>query len=103
MRINIRPGVSVLSVLRHLKYSYWNALAEFVDNALQSWLAKRERIREADPSVSALEVSISLQPQDGGVITIRDNAGGIPRAEFPRAFKPAALPVDRSGLSEFGM
>jgi len=102
-RINIRPGVSVLSVLRHLKYSYWHALAEFVDNAVQSWLVERDRIRAADPRASALEVSISLQPQDGGVITVRDNAAGIPRTEFPRAFKPAAVPPDRSGFSEFGM
>ena len=29
--VSIRPGVSVLSVLRHLNYRAWFALAEFVD------------------------------------------------------------------------
>ena len=38
--VSIRPGVRVLSVLRHLNYKPWFALAEFVDNALQSY-AKR--------------------------------------------------------------
>lgn len=96
-RVNIRPGVSVLSVLRHLRYSYWHALAEFVDNALQSWVANRAQLQPK------LRVDISLFPQDGGVITIRDNAAGIAPADFPRAFKPASVPTDRTGLSEFGM
>lgn len=96
-RVNIRPGVSVLSVLRHLRYSYWHALAEFVDNALQSWVANRDRMQ------SKLRVDISLLPQDGGVIIVRDNAAGIAPADFPRAFKPASVPTDRTGLSEFGM
>ena len=34
---------------------------------------------------------------------IRDNAAGISYNDFPRAFRPAAIPPDRSGLSEFGM
>lgn len=96
-RVNIRPGVSVLSVLRHLRYSYWHALAEFVDNALQSWMANRDRLPPQ------LRVDISLIPQDGGVIIVRDNAAGIAPADFPRAFKPASVPTDRTGLSEFGM
>jgi Histidine kinase-, DNA gyrase B-, and HSP90-like ATPase len=36
-------------------------------------------------------------------ISIRDNAAGIYPSEFPRAFRPAAIPPDRSGLAEFGM
>src|SRR5262249_15434240 len=32
-----------------------------------------------------------------------DNAAGIHEADYARAFRPAALPPDRSGLSEFGM
>jgi hypothetical protein len=102
-RINIRPGVSILSVLRHLKYTYWHALGEFVDNALQSYVANRDRLADVDRGAGPLRVSIELQPHEGGVIVVRDNAAGIARAEFPRAFKPAAAPLDRSGLSEFGM
>ena len=102
-RINIRPGVSVLSVLRHLNYSYWHALGEFVDNALQSYLTNKDAITKADGVAHPLQVKIALSLADGGVITVRDNAAGIPRSEFSRAFKPASPPADRSGLSEFGM
>ncbi len=102
-RVDIRPGVSVLSVLRHLNYTYWHALAEFVDNAIQSHMANRELLKQLDSSSTPLRVEINLTPQDGGVITVRDYAAGISSSDFPRAFKPAAIPFDRSGLSEFGM
>lgn len=102
-RVNIRPGVSVLSVLKNLNYKYWFALAEFVDNSIQSWRASRDRIAQQEGANARLVVDVRLDSHDGGRIIIRDNAGGIPRAEFPRAFKAAAAPTDRSGLSEFGM
>jgi hypothetical protein len=38
-RVSIRPGVGILSVLRHLNYKPWFALAEFVDNAVQSYIS----------------------------------------------------------------
>jgi hypothetical protein len=45
-KVNIRPGVSVLSVLRHLNYSPWFALAEFVDNAVQSYIENKSKLHE---------------------------------------------------------
>lgn len=102
-KVNIRPGVSVLSVLRHLNYTYWHALAEFVDNSVQSWRAARAALHERDSSAITLIVEFRLHPHDGGALTIRDNAAGIPRTEFARAFKAAAPPTDKTGLSEFGM
>jgi hypothetical protein len=102
-RVNIRPGVSMLSVLRNLKYTHWYALAEFVDNALQSYLANKPQLAAADPNFHPLVVTLDLSARDGGALVIRDNAAGIASSEFPRAFKPAALPDNRAGLSEFGM
>ena len=99
--INIRPGVSVLSVLQHLNYAPWYALAEYVDNALRSFLSERERLAEAGTNV--LHVNIDLDTSDQPMLTIRDNAAGIDEADYPRAFRPAEVPPDRSGLSEFGM
>ncbi|HEX5370105.1 MAG TPA: hypothetical protein VFY10_11875, partial [Dehalococcoidia bacterium] len=43
--VSIRPGVSILSVLRHLNYRPWYAMAEFVDNSLQSFLSFSEELR----------------------------------------------------------
>ncbi len=101
--VPIRPGVSVLSILRHLNYKTWFALAEFVDNAVQSYVVNKERLEELHGSNFRLKVDITIEPTAPSRIVIRDNAAGIARADFPRAFRPAAIPPDRSGLSEFGM
>ncbi len=102
-KVSIRPGVSILSVLRHLNYTYWFALAEFIDNAIQSHIANQGAIEKTDGSKKPLVVSITINPEDGGEIIVRDNASGIARKDFSRAFRPAAIPPDNTGLSEFGM
>lgn len=102
-RINIRPGVSILSVLRHLNYTPWYALAEFVDNAVQSFIQHRAELERAEGSSFKLRVDIDVDPSPPARLSIRDNAAGIFSAEFPRAFRAAAIPPDRTGLGEFGM
>ena len=99
-KVNIRPGVSVLSVLRHLKYSPWFALAEFVDNSVQSYFENKSKLHELHGPAWTLKVSIDIDTSWSGRI-IRDNAAGIGDA-FPRAFRPAVIPPDGTGLSEFG-
>lgn len=100
-RVNIRPGVSVLSVLRHLNYKPWYALAEYVDNAIQSFRSERERLRAIGQD--ALRIDINLGSDADPRIVVRDNAAGISGSDYNRAFKAAEVPLDRSGLSEFGM
>lgn len=102
-KVNIRPEVNILSVLRHLNYRPWFALSEFVDNAIQSYLTNRERLREADGVDTPLRVSVTVDPEGSGRIIITDDAAGIALRDFPRAFRPAQIPPDREGLSEFGM
>jgi len=102
-KVDIRPGVSVLAVLRHLKYKSWFALGEFVDNAVQSALVHDGKLKAAEGSGYKLRVDIDLDAAPPARISIRDNAAGIFPAEFPRAFRAAAIPPDRSGLAEFGM
>jgi hypothetical protein len=92
----------VLSVLRHLNYKPWYALAEFVDNAVQSFRANRGRLVAAGQP-DALRIDVLLGSDADPRIIIRDNAAGIGAADYDRAFKPAEVPLDRSGLSEFGM
>ncbi len=101
--VNIRPRVTILSVLRHLNYRPWFALAEFVDNAIQSFLDYRSELRELHGPTFALRVGLEWDPLDGGRLVIRDNAAGIHESDYPRAFRAAEVPVDQSGLSEFGM
>lgn len=101
--IQIRPEVTVLSVLRHLNYKAWFALAEFIDNALQSAIANAAQLQTLSNGTYQLEVDVQLDATAPGVIVIKDNAAGISIADFPRAFRPAQVPIDRNGLSEFGM
>ena len=99
--INIRPESGILAILSHLNYKPWFALAEFVDNALQSYLSEHRRLYPSG-QVPPLTVKIYFDRQ-ANRITIRDDAGGIAWKDFPRAFKAAELPPDRKGLSEFGL
>ncbi|MBC8218283.1 MAG: ATP-binding protein [Planctomycetes bacterium] len=100
--VNIRPGVSVLAVLAHLEYRTWYALAEYVDNSIQSFLDHRKRLAGANGGKAIVRIDIEV---DSAVrrLVIRDNAAGIALEDFPRAFRPAELPPDCSGLCEFGM
>ena len=101
--INIRPGVGILSLLRSINYSPWFAIAEFVDNSIQSYCDYQAEIESVDGNRAKLKVEIALDSTEGGQLIVRDNAAGIHEADYSRAFRPAEVPPDRSGLSEFGM
>lgn len=102
-RLDIRPGVSMLAVLRHLNYKPWYALSEFVDNSVESFTRHRSELEAVDRHSLKLRVSIDVDTTAPARITIRDNAAGIFESEYARAFRPAALPPERNGLAEFGM
>ncbi|CAI1879844.1 Uncharacterised protein [Serratia fonticola] len=102
-KVDIRPGVSILAVLRHLNYKPWFALGEFVDNALQSFLAQSTKEFFLDKKNPKLTIDINIDSMLPSRISIKDNAFGICLSDFPRAFKPASIPPDNTGLSEFGM
>ena len=101
--VDIRPGVSILSVLSHLNYKPWFAIAEFIDNSLQSFLTYRKELDEVEGAGAKLRVSIELDSVNGYRIIINDNAAGIHEKDYARAFQPAEVPFDQNGLSEFGM
>jgi hypothetical protein len=101
--IEIRPEVTMLSVLRHLNYKAWFAVAEFIDNAIQSHLANRRELEALHGDGFKLRVSVQIDTSGPGRIVITDNAAGISIDDFPRAFRAAQVPLDRTGLSEFGM
>lgn len=100
--INIRPNVSMLSILKHVEYETWFALAEFVDNAIASYLNREIELKKLHGDDFQLEVIIEID-DPAHKITIRDNAAGIDKSNYSRAFKAAEIPADSTGLSEFGM
>lgn len=98
--IPIRPEVAMYAAFARLNYKPWYALAEFVDNSIQSAIANRDKLVEINGNEYTLNVDISIEDDH---IEIRDNAGGIAQGDYNRAFRPAAPPPDTSGLSEFGL
>ncbi len=101
-KVSIRPQVTMLSVLKYLEYETWFALAEFIDNAIASYLKNEEAIKAIEGQKFKLEVRIEINEPENK-ITIRDNAAGINEVDYLRAFRAAEIPPDNTGLSEFGM
>ena len=101
--IDIRPEVSVLGVFRHLNYRPWFAVAEFVDNAIQSFHHHEYDLAHVVAKVAHLRVKVRVDTSNGGSIQVFDNAAGIYADEWARALRPAEPPPDTSGLAEFGM
>lgn len=99
--VNTRPEANVLSVFRHLNYTIWGALSEYVDNSVQSYLANHKYFINS-LNQRAVRIDIVLD-HSNKLITITDNAAGISMIDFPRAFRPAAIPPNTKGLSEFGL
>lgn len=99
--VDITPGQGIYSVLKNLDYKPWFALAEFIDNSIQSFYSKKinSELKKINPNIKC-KIFINISRNS---ITIQDNAGGITQKDFPRAFRPASAPSDATGLSEFGM
>ncbi len=97
--INIRPTVGYLGVLSRINYTPWHAMAEFVDNSVQSYLDNKLRLRKLHSNYK-LKIDISVS---GSTIEVKDNAAGIDQKNYERAFQAAMRPKKTSGLSEFGM
>lgn len=100
-KVSIATKPLVYSTFRYIENKVWNALAEYVDNAIQSFKDHAEILSAINPN-SKLRVEINIDI-DNDIITIRDNAFGITNDNYERAFELANIPLDRKGLNEFGM
>jgi hypothetical protein len=70
---------------------------------VESFVKHRDALEAIDGAGVKLKVDITIDVTSPPSISIRDNAAGIFESEYARAFRPAAVPPDRSGLAEFGM
>ena len=100
-KVSIATKPLVYSTFRYISNHVWHAIGEYVDNSIQSYL-DHEDILKGINSNQKLTVSINFNIDDD-TITIRDNAYGIESSKFDRAFELANIPLDASGLNEFGM
>ena len=100
-KVSIKHKSGIYAMYRKIQNESWFTIAEFVDNAIQSFQANKSRLREIEGPDFKLRIHIEISPDYR--IKIVDNAGGIDSKNFQRAFEPANKPLDPSGLSEFGM
>ena len=89
----------MFAAFARLNYKPWFALAELVDNAVQSHLANLSALRNHGVG-GPLVVDIVFEDDE---ISVTDRAWGIALKDFERAFSPATPPPDPTGLSEFGL
>lgn len=101
--IPIRPHVGVFALFSAVDYKAWYALAEFVDNSVQSFLDRKADLDEADGHPARLTVTIEPGATAGNSIRVWDNAGGIGADRLDAAFQVATPPPDSSGLSVYGI
>ena len=95
-----RPDAGIFEVIRHLNYKAQYAFAEYIDNSISSYEENQAALHKLDKEFR-LRIEIEIGPKE---IRIKDNAGGIPRDQYARAFKTAERPPDpKKGLNEFGM
>ncbi len=97
--VSIATKPLVYSTFRYINNKAWNALAEYVDNSIQSFENHREDLKRMNPGG---KVCVKIQIDDNK-ITIEDNAWGIDELHYEKAFELANIPLDASGLNEFGM
>jgi len=100
-QVSIALQPKVYNTFRALNNTVANTLGEYVDNAVQSYLNNKNRLLAVEPSYK-LEIKITVDWTER-TITITDNAAGISVNDYEKAFQPAYVPLDKTGLNEFGM
>ena len=84
--VDVAPEMELYKILQRQSYSVETALAEFVDNSIQSFIEQRTAIHQSEGLEPKLKVQITISSSDNW-ITIEDNAGGITRDNFQRAIR----------------
>lgn len=100
-RVSIALKPNVYNTFRNLNNTISNTLGEYVDNAVQSYINHKEALMSVN-SEYKLNIEIIID-WDKEQIIIKDNAAGIDTENYLRAFEPAHIPIDDTGLNEFGM
>lgn len=104
--VDITIGANMYGRISDLPNTPSHVLAEFIDNALQSFRDKKDALLATDSNYK-LRIDIDFDWDETSKqaisITISDNAGGIDYLNYTKAFKLANTPDNNLGLNEFGM
>ena len=104
-KVNAGADVGMLRILESVTYKPAQAIAEYVDNSVQSYLDYKKDLLKINSNYK-LKIDIVI---DKNTITITDNAAGISDEKFNYALKTAAIPElpkkkkNHKSLNEFGM
>ncbi|MCO4311337.1 ATP-binding protein [Pectobacterium versatile] len=84
LQVDIAPEMQIYRVLQHLSYGVETALAELIDNSIQSYVEGRKL-----PNGGGLDERLFVRVDiNENTITLTDNARGISREDIQRAVKP---------------
>jgi len=103
--MELRVDNGAILAYRRLNYRPWYALAEFVDNSIDSYLRPNNHSLLSSvfaQTNSRLEVEIDYS-RDDDLLRISDNSIGMTAAELEAALVIGSPPPITAGLSEFGM
>jgi len=104
--VSIAIGSKMYGRFEDLPNTVSHVLAEFIDNALQSYRDNKSTLEshEVDYTLKVL-IDIEWDNENGRArkIDIVDNAAGIEDSKYKKAFMPAQTPDNNQGLNEFGM
>ena len=90
-------GTGIVDSFRRMNYKPWYALAEYIDNSLQSFRSNREKL---PTEKCTIHIEYNLNADE---LVIEDNSYGMDLATLEKALKTGLPPNDRTGLSEYGM
>ncbi len=104
--VDISIGSNMYGRIPDLPNTPSHVLAEFIDNAIQSYRDNKSELIAVEPNYR-LRIDITLEwdaiTDKPTRIMVRDNAGGINTENYTHAFKLAVAPKNNQGLNEFGM
>ena len=98
--VDLSPDYEIFKILQEQNYEIEIALAEFIDNSIQSFIECGDRLK-----VESKIIDIYFN-NDGKDIVIQDNAGGISRDRFKEAMRPGrgqASVHPNDSLSKYGI
>ena len=105
--VSITIGTTMYGRFEDLPNTTSHILAEFIDNALQSYRDNKTQLESLEEDYK-LKVTIDIDWDEADnnrakTIVITDKAAGIGKDKYVSAFMPALTPENNKGLNEFGM
>ena len=99
--MDIKFGNQIIKSYKRLSYTAWYALAEFVDNSTESYIANKDLLDEAFNG-NNLTVSIRYDVA-AGTLEVEDNSIGMSEDDLRDALTVGKLPDHPSGRSRYGL